>query len=305
MKPRVLLLAVIALATAGAAAFLANGWLERQRASMTVRTKPVPVKAALAVLVARKPLPAGMFIKPEDLRWQAWPEGAVDSSYILEGKRDIKAFVGAVARRGIAAGEPVTDARIVLPGDRSFLAAVLTPDMRAVAIPVNAHSSIAGLVMPGDRVDLILSHKFDTAAGVEGGKREVHAASETVLTNVRVIAIDQSTSDQKNAKVGVPKTATIEVSPRQAEIVTVAMELGKLSFSLRSLARPDGEEAEGGEETTAENTLTTEPETAERGNTVTRDSDVSRVISLRPDRRNQRVVHLMRGSKSDVLEVSK
>jgi pilus assembly protein CpaB len=187
----------------------------------------------------------------------------------------------------------------VKPGDRSFLAAVLTPGTRAVAVPVNAHSSIAGLVLPGDRVDIILSHRFDN--GGETQKREIHTASETVLTNVRVIAIDQSTDDQKGKPV-VPKTATLEVTPRQAELVTVAMELGKLSLSLRSLAKAeDGTDDDG----SADDTVPHEPPIAARGNTLTRDSDVSRLIASRPDRRSQHLVHLMRGSKSAVLELPK
>ena len=298
MKPRALLLAVTALATAGAAAFLAQGWLDRQRESMMARlAKPTAQAAATAVLVARKTLSAGSFVKAEDLRWQPWPSGGLDPSYVIQGKRDAKSFAGAVVRRAIVAGEPVTDARVVKPGDRSFLAAVLTPGMRAIAVPVNAHSSIAGLVLPGDRVDLILSHRFDN--GGETSKREMHTASETVLTNVRVIAIDQSTDDQK-AKPAMPKTATLEVTPRQVELVTVAMDLGKLSLSLRSLAKPDDDQDDAEADATAD-----EPLVAARGNTLTRDSDVSRLIASRPDRRAQHVVHLMRGSKSAVLELPK
>ncbi|HEX5500412.1 MAG TPA: Flp pilus assembly protein CpaB, partial [Thermomicrobiales bacterium] len=222
MKPRVLLLAIGALVTAGAAAYLAQGWLDHQRAAMAARvTRPAHPQPAAAVLVAAHALPAGSFVKPADLRWQPWPPGGIDSAYVRKGQRDLKSFVGAVARRGIAAGEPITDARLVKPGERGFLAAVLAPGLRAIAVPVNATSAIAGLVFPGDRVDLLLSHRFEVA-GEDQNKRVTHSATETVLTNVRVLAIDQSTDDQKK-KPDVPKTATIEVTPRQAEMVATAM----------------------------------------------------------------------------------
>lgn len=298
MKPRVLLLAIGALVTAGAAAYLAQGWLDHQRAAMAARVaKPAPQAPALAVLVAAKALPAGTFVRPEDLRWQPWPQGGVDASYVVQGKRDPKSFAGAVVRRGIVAGEPVTDTRLVKPGDRGFLAAVLAPGLRAVSVPVNATSAISGLVFPGDRVDILLSHRFEV--GVDPQRKVAHTVSETVLTNVRVLAIDQTTDDQKN-KPNVPKNATIEVTPRQAEMIAVAMDLGKLSLSLRSLARPDtgSDDADDQDDGAI-------PAIAERGNTMTRDSDVSRVIGIVQPRREQNVVQVMRGSKSAVLEVKK
>lgn len=302
MKPRIFLVAFTAIVTAGAAAYLAQGWLNRQRAAvMASAPKAEKPKPTVAILVAKKALPSGTFVKQDDLRWLPWPEGAIDQSYILQSKRDLKSFAGAVVRRGILAGEPITDARLVKPGDRGFLAAVLAPGLRAIAVPVNATSAIAGLVFPGDRVDLLLSHRYNVIDPDDPNKRHPHVATETVLTNVRVLAIDQSTDDQKK-KPDVPKTATLEVTPRQAEMVATAMDLGKLSLSLRSLARP-GTEDDDADRTTDEGTF---PAIAERGNTVTRDSDVSRVISPGIERPvEKKVVTLMRGSKSAVLEVKK
>lgn len=296
MNLRIILLATAAVATAGTTAFLVQGWLDHQRSQMARASRPAEAPAANGVLVARKALPTGTFVKAEDLRWQPWPEGAIDPTYVLQGKREPQSFAGAVVRQSVVAGQPVTDARLVKPGDRGFLAAVLSPGTRAVAVAVNASSAIAGLVFPGDRVDLILSHRFEVPG--EKSKREVRRASETVLTNVRVIAIDQSTDDQK-AKPAVPKTATLEVTPRQAEIVAVAMELGKLSLSLRSLARIEDDTTTIGAVKADDDT-----ELAKRGRTLTRDSDVSRLIA-RSNRRLQHVVHLMRGSKAAEIEVSK
>jgi pilus assembly protein CpaB len=287
----VVVFAIAAVATAGAAAYLAQGWLNAQRAALARNmTAPAPKTPAISVLVARRPLPAGTFVKPDDLRWQPWPDGTLEASYIRQGQRDPAAFTGAVVRRGIVAGEPLTEARIVKPGDRGFLAAVLAPGSRAVTVPVNASSAIAGLVFPGDRVDLLLSHR--TAEAGEGGKGESMLASETVLENVRVIAMDQSTDDQKG-KAAVPKTATLEVTPRQAEMVMVATELGKLAFSLRSLARADDEP--GGDSGAGD------PEGAVRGQTITHDIEVSRLVG-EVRRKSAPVVHLLRGSKAEVLK---
>jgi pilus assembly protein CpaB len=293
MKVRVLLFAAVAVAAAGATAYLVQGWLNHQRAEFARSAKaPAPKPAGTAILVAHHALPAGTFVKPEDVRWQPWPEGAIDASYVRQGQREPASFTGAVVRRGIVAGEPITDARVVKPGDRGFLAVVLSPGSRAVSVPVTASSAISGLVFPGDRVDLILSHRSAEAGA--GRKTESILASETVLENVRVIAIDQSTDDQKGKGpvAAVPKTATLEVTPRQAEMVMVAAELGKLAFSLRSLALP--EETDIGGDAPA-----VDPDAAARGQTITHDIDVSRLIG---ESRKAAVVHLLRGSKAEVVK---
>jgi len=295
MKVRVLVFAVVAVATAGATAYLVQGWLNHQRAEFARNAKAPAKPAGTAILVARLALPAGTFVKPEDVRWQPWPEGALDASYVQQGKREPASFTGAVVRRGIVAGEPITDARVVKPGDRGFLAVVLSPGSRAVSVPVTVSSAISGLVFPGDRVDLILSHR-SAEAGAHG-KAESILASETVLENVRVIAMDQSTDDQKGkaAVAAVPKTATLEVTPRQAEMVMVAAELGKLAFSLRSLAQPQPDEGDIG----GDAAVPIDPDAATRGQTITHDVEVSRLIG---ESRKAAVVHLLRGSKAEVVK---
>ena len=293
MKVRVLLFAAVAVVSAGATAYLVQGWLNKQRAEFARSAKaPAQKPVTTTVLVARRAMHAGTFVKPEDVRWQAWPEGSIDPSYVLQGQRDLASFTGAVVRRGIVAGEPITDARVVKPGDRGFLAVVLSPGSRAVSVPVTVSTAISGLVFPGDRVDLILSHR-SAEAGAHG-KAESVLASETVLENVRVIAIDQSTDDQKGKApvAAVPKTATLEVTPRQAEMVMVAAELGKLAFSLRSLALPEEGDIGG-------DVLATDPDAATRGQTITHDIEVSRLIG---ESRKSVGVHVLRGSKAEVAK---
>lgn len=232
MNARSLLIIVAALLVAGVTAFLARGWLTAQRSQ--VQTEQVTVREipAQAVLVAAANLPTGLFIKEEHLRWQAWPADAADPNYMLQDKTDLATLIGSVVRRGIAAGEPIIAGKIVKPGDRGFLAAVLAPGMRAVTFGISETSGVAGLVFPGDRVDMLLTQELP---GQNIESESVRRASETVLENVRILAIGRQLDDTGEAPVG-GKTATIEVTPKQAEMVAVLVELGRLSLALRSLA---------------------------------------------------------------------
>ena len=147
MSPRNIILVLAAILTAGGTVYFVQNWLSSERAAIeAMRNRPVEKKKETFVLVAKKGLPAGVFVKPDHLRWQAWPEKNLASEYFVKDKIDLRVFTGAVVRRGIAAGEPITDGRLVKPGERGFLAAVLTPGMRAISVPVNATTGIAGLV---------------------------------------------------------------------------------------------------------------------------------------------------------------
>ena len=232
MNPRILVLVLVAGVAAVGAMFAAQSWLTSQREALegsrpTAETERV---RSVQVLVASASLPAGTLVNPDHLRWQAWPDETLDESYIRDGVRDLNSFTGSVVRSGITAGEPVTDGRLVFPGDQGFLAAVLSPGMRAITVSVNATTGISGFIFPGDRVDLILTHAI--GSGSEGVRER--RASETVMADVRVLGIDQSTNDQDGLP-AVAKTVTLEVKPKDAEVVTLLGELGKLSLSLRSL----------------------------------------------------------------------
>ncbi len=232
MSLRRILLILLALSISGGTFLVGRSWLESQR---VVVAAPPPAPVETRVLVAHGDLAAGQFIRPENLRWQAWPSSGVSDAYATEGKQKIEDYVGAVVRASISDGEPITEGRIVRPGDRGFMAAVLTPGDRAVTVPVTVASGDAGFIFPGDRVDLILT----VAMQEESGAKRQRFASETLLTDLRVLAVDQRSDDQSK-EVMVAKTATLEVTPKQAETIALATELGKLSLSLRSLARKDG-----------------------------------------------------------------
>jgi pilus assembly protein CpaB len=274
MGLRGILLGVALLLLAVSGVFFFRAWLIAQRnqpATATAAAPAAPAAPPTMVLVANVEVPAGTFLKDEMLRWQSWPNNSLDPNYLIQGKIDQKSLSGAVARRGIAAGEPITEGRIVHPGDRGFIAAVLRPGMRAVSFGINETSAIAGLVYPGDRVDLILTHSVgptpvDPTAG--------HRASETLLENVRILAIDQALGHVPGQPSPVGRTATIEVSPKQAEIMSVAVDLGRISLALRSLANPPNELTGA-----ADAIDIPDPD---RGKTFTFDNDVSNIVAPPP-----------------------
>ncbi len=289
MSVRNILLVMAALLITLGTGLLARSWLNSQRSQTVAAAAPEAALPSTFVLVAETDLPAGLFLKNEHLRWQAWPDEGLPAAYIVrqDGEPEDLAdqeVLGAVVRRGITAGEPIARGRIIKHGDRGFLAAVLRPGFRAMAVRVDATSSIAGLVFPGDRVDVILTHQIKRG-------NLVRRASETVLDNVRVVAIDQTTDDQSaEAKVG--KNATLELTPKQTEMLSVVSELGTISLALRSLAK---DEEEMQRLVTSEEPLA-EPD-PERGQTYTWDSEVSRLL-WRPSSTNQDIVKVNRGKES-------
>ena len=245
MSPRRIVFVVIALIAAGATIFLGRAWLAAERnAHVAVQAPAQQPKPEKMVLVARGELHAGQFVRPENLRWQSWPDDGVASTYILSTDHQLEDYVGAIVRAGIGDGEPITDARVVRPGDRGFLAAVLRPGYRAVTVPLSPSQAVAGFVFPGDHIDLIATLTLTDADDANGGNNASHEhhASETVLRDLRVLALDQRADDQ-NKDVTVAKTATLEVTPKQAEVIAVVGDIGKLSLSLRSLARDEAEVA--------------------------------------------------------------
>jgi pilus assembly protein CpaB len=235
---RRLIFFLFAILISGGTAIMAQRWLHSRVAASQQAAPPVIPKTL--VLVAKTDLATGSFLRADSLRWQEWPKENLADSYIVEGKAKPEDFAGAVVRSRLTAGEPVTQARVVHPGDRGFLAAVLKPGDRAVTVNVTPSSGMAGFIYPGDRVDLILT----TAIHSNDKDAQTQHMSETVLTDLRVVGMDQRLTDEKDKKeTPIPKTATLEVTPKQAEIVSVISELGLISLSLRSLATGDEDTA--------------------------------------------------------------
>lgn len=239
MGSRRIFVLFLALVVAGVTAVYARSWISDQQRPVTIIQAAAPVEEETSeVLVAEVNIPAGHFIKPQDIRWQRWPSDDVPDNYIIKGSETKDAVIGAVVRRGLFADQPITSASVVKPGDRGFLAAVLSPGMRAVSVPINATSGNSGLIFPGDRVDLILTQTLDGDV--------TRRVSETVLPDIRIIAMGVETGDdpKKGENHEKARTATLEVTPRQAESVTLVTELGKLSLSLRSLATEENKQEE-------------------------------------------------------------
>jgi pilus assembly protein CpaB len=307
MRKSVLLFAVVAFALTGGTIYFVNTWLKQERSRLAERAKPTsePQETGVFVLVAAKDLPAGHIIVVSDLRWQSWPDKAVPQQYVVRqngSATDIPAsYVGTVVRRGIVASGPITGDNLIKLGDRGFLAAVLKPGTRAISVRVDDATGVSGLIYPGDRVDVILTHEVGVKS--KEADREIEnrvRVSETILSNVRIIAIDQSLEDLKASKdkTRSPKTATLEVTPQQAEIITVAVRMGTLTLTLQSLACAGGETqtAGVGEAPNCATAATASADRAERGKTFTADSDVSRIAKR--NEANTIEIFVLRGTEA-------
>lgn len=234
MDSRKVILLVGALIIAAITAFMAR--------SLIVGS-PAPQAAAAAVpidgpevLVATRALPVGTILDATSLRYQPWPKDLVENVYYIKKPGfDPKTLTGTVVRNAITAGQPLTQGALVKPGDRGFLAAALGPGMRAVTVPVQATTSVAGFVFPGDRIDLILTQSVSG-----GGDGPPLKAAETIMRNLRVLATDQRTDntvgEDGKTMVKTFSNVTIEATPKIAEEIAVAQTLGSLSLSLRSIA---------------------------------------------------------------------
>ncbi len=275
-------LVAVAVLMAGATAFMAKSWIDAERSA--IRKAAVPKQtAAQKVLVAKTRLATGQFINRENVHWVPWPDGSVSSAYFIEGKTKLEDVVGSVVRNPVGVGEPLNVERVVSPSGRGFMAAVLQPGMRAVSVPVTLTTGISGFIFPGDRVDVILTHVYQQG---QDGARD-RRAGETVLTDVRVLALDQKT-DTKPGETLVARTVTFEVTPKQSETLAVANDLGRLSLSLRSLARDDSAEAADAAVASGDKGLTR--------TSFTLDSDASSLLSGSGTGRG---VTVLRGKKDD------
>jgi len=232
MNVRLVLRVVLLLALALVVALVLRGIFAGAAAP------PPPPKAALAVATVR--LAEGTLIKADDLTWREVLESDVKKGEVT--RAEAQRLNGAVLRHAVDEGAVITQRDVVFPDAPGFLAAALQPGMRAVSVAIDDVSGNAGLTLPGDRVDLILTHNLGTSSDMRTGPPRV--ASETVLAAVRVIAVGQALRapdpDSAAAKAGggAARTVTLEVTPRDAESVTVASRLGQLSLALCSLAQP-------------------------------------------------------------------
>lgn len=218
--------------------------------SMFAGPAPEQQVAKTAIGVAATPLAVGTLIRADDVGWREVAATEVKKGEIAKDTPQAHKLAGAVVRRPLDDGALITERDVVFPDAPGFLAAALQPGMRAVSVAIDDVSGNAGLTLPGDRVDLILTHQLSSVDSSTGAPPKV--ASETVLADVRVIAVGQTLRAPETEGAGAvsapgagARTVTLEVTPRDAESVAVVSRLGQLSLALRSLAvvRPSGEGA--------------------------------------------------------------
>jgi pilus assembly protein CpaB len=220
----------VAVAAGGVAALLAGR-------SEQAPPPPAPVVQleTADVLVANTEIGMGSSVPAEDLRWQTWPAAAASANFIRKSERPdaITQLAGSIARAPFSDGEPIREAKLIHANGSGYMAAILPTGMRAVSTDISPETGAGGFILPNDHVDVILTRRDRDAEQANGGV-EAHVA-ETILTNVRVLAIDQTVEEKNGQRVVVGKTATLELSPQLAERLTLAHQLGTLSLALRSL----------------------------------------------------------------------
>jgi len=230
---------LVALVAGGAAAFLAMNMINQEPETTTVQVvEQRPAFETDEVLVAVQDLALGTTIDRSNVTWAAWPTSGIAGTYILRSQlpNGLEDLEGTLVRSEFFAGEPITQAKLTRT-EGGLLSAILPAGMRAIALQIGADTSAGGFILPNDRVDVIMTRRardFDN-----GAERFI---TETILGNIRVLAIDQTIAEQDGVAVVVGRTATLELTPLQAEILTVAGQMGdRLTLSLRSLADAEAE----------------------------------------------------------------
>jgi len=231
MKPARIIVLVIAIAAGGIAALLAG---RSDQSPAPPPPAPVVQMETVDVLIANAEIGMGTAVSAQELRWQTWPAAAAGPNFIRKNDRPdaIDRLAGSIARTPFSEGEPIREAKLIRADGSGYMAAILPSGMRAVSTEISPETGASGFILPNDRVDVILARRDKEAEKTTG--IEVNT-SETILSNVRVLAIDQTVEEKNGQRVVVGKTATLEVSPRQAEQLQLAHQMGKLSLALRSL----------------------------------------------------------------------
>lgn len=251
MKPmRLIILGTALTAGIGAAVMVASS-KPPAPPKLTIVQAPV---ATDAVLVASKALAVGDTIDNNDLNWQSWPKSAVPPKVIAKSTQPAaqNEYVGWWVRDPIGIGEPIYADRLIKPGS-GFMSAILPSGMRAVAINIDQQGSqtAGGFIHPNDHVDVIHTYKDEDAARAGVPDPMV---SETILHNIRILAIGQNIQERNNEKVVVGSNATLELTPQQVETIVLAQRTGQLSLALRSLV---DSKATGPEDPTQKSTAIT------------------------------------------------
>ena len=274
MNPaRIIVICVAAVAAIGLALAVRAMGSPSNAPTAVATAAAVPARPMAKVLVAAKDLQPGQRLTEADMAWKEWPADEVNPAFITDGSVPLPSavaeeppaarpdgavasvtrvaanlaagnsksdYAGSVVREPILAGEPIVSRKIVRAGDSGYMAAYLVPGMRAMAIRVTVETAAGGFILPGDRVDVLLTRETTLSnMGAQESDRSKFASS-TVMQNIKVLAIDQSTRADDDEQAVVGATATLEVGPRDAEALALAKSEGELSLVLRSYADTGG-----------------------------------------------------------------
>ncbi len=219
----------VAVIAAGGAAWMAST-LSKPQEVLKVATKAAPQIKLSEVLVAKEGIALGTKLDPAKVRWQKWPSEGLDEGYIVKDKDSkIEDLVkDSIVRSAFFAGEPIRDGKLI-KADSGFMSAMLPSGQRAVATSISTDTGAGGFILPNDHVDVIMTRRESTDTGEQ-------YITEAILQNIRILAIDQTIEEKDGEAVVVGSTATLQLDPRQVEILAVAQQMSdRLTLSLRSL----------------------------------------------------------------------
>jgi pilus assembly protein CpaB len=222
----------VAVAAAGGAGYVAKNMVAAPPPQIVDSGPEAPAIALQDVLVLSGDVPMGSPLE-NNIRWQSWPADGINANFITRAAEPeaLEKLKGGVARMAMYAGEPLRRSKLIGEG-QSFMSSILPSGMRAVATAVSADTSAGGFILPNDFVDVIMTRRSDAGSGGSG------FTTETILKNIRVLAIDQTIQeDEEGKRTRVGQTATLELTPQQAEIITVAQQMAdRLTLALRSIS---------------------------------------------------------------------
>jgi len=221
----------VALGAGAIAAVLALNLTPAEQAPDVVMVEPDP---GVQVLVAARDIPLGSTLLSDSVKWQEWPDSGISDQFIVRNSSfDLdEQLGGALARATFYAGEPIVQAKLIT-AERGFMTWLLPEGKRAVATRISAETSAGGFILPNDRVDVIMAYANENTEATRGASPYL---TETILHNIRILAIDQTIEEKDGERVVVGQTATLELSPQQAEILTVAQQMAqRMTLALRSI----------------------------------------------------------------------
>ncbi|WP_192179169.1 Flp pilus assembly protein CpaB [Mesorhizobium amorphae] len=236
-----LIILSVAVAAAGGAGYVAKNMVATPPPQVIVDSPQAPAIALQDVLVLSGDVGMGTPLE-NNISWESWPSNGINANFITRAAEPdaVEKLKGSVARVAMFTGEPLRRSKLIGEG-QSFMSSILPSGMRAVATAISADTSAGGFILPNDFVDVIMTRRSDTGSGGSG------FTTETILKNIRVLAIDQTIQeDEEGKKTRVGQTATLELTPQQAEIITVAQQMAdRLTLALRSIT--DSQEKNLGE----------------------------------------------------------